>query len=109
MQASSTKNWGTIQTGEQGFTRLNNDRIAILNGNLNKEICQIIPGALEWKEVCEDFPFERTEFYNEPVQKVYNRTKDNCQQITQPHCHNYTIPTFMVINETKTDKVYLTP
>jgi hypothetical protein len=38
-----------------------------------EQVKQVLPGSVAWSEECNDYPFERVEYYYEPVTKVVNR------------------------------------
>ena len=45
---------------------------------ITEQVKQIVPGAVTWSEECQDYPFDRTEYYYESVPKIVNR----CQSPT---------------------------
>eukprot|EP00095_Tigriopus_kingsejongensis_P000478 maker-scaffold1054_size66621-snap-gene-0.11 protein:Tk00478 transcript:maker-scaffold1054_size66621-snap-gene-0.11-mRNA-1 annotation:"spt transcription factor family member" len=63
---------------------------------ITEQVSQTIPGQVSYNTVCQDIAFNRTEIYYEPVQQVFNKTKNDCMQIQKRQCFNMTIPKYRV-------------
>ncbi len=74
---------------------------------ITEKSTQLIPGKMNWKEECENVPYERTVLYTDTETVPVTKTKKECQPYSDKACHEYYIPTYDVADIDKSQDIQL--